>query len=591
MRKKLRVATKTGSIFNRFLILIVAVIILPMILVYSLVFSIFVENLHDSYNNSAELSSYMVSNATQTAMNNIIDISISMIGNERIQAYLACSQEDKDFLNLYYLARSDVKMHCQNSKYITNILIGAVDGKADLVTDGSNAYGFSEEERERMLNFDEPWFWVREKDGRIGICRLIRQLGSFKNIGFMKILIDEDILYSQLYLNNTEDLCQYALLDTQDDSVVIATEDEVYDLLENIYGNHQEDIRCRSRYVLWEDGHYLIFTRLGTKPVTLVTVAKDQTRYFNTMKYGIIFLLCLLFFIMSLIYAVMYRKSIAFPLRALCGSMKTLKRDSGAPQPVLIEAKGEIKDLVDSFNDMSVRLDYLYETNYKNELKLRDAKLLTLQSEMNPHFLYNVLDSVRWMIELGEKEAASVMVRELSEMYRLSLKLSDYSVVNLERELDHVKKYIAIEQYRFGDKIHFQMNIQDGLEKAQVVKFILQPLIENAVVHGILKSELGYGNVVLSVYQKRDELIYDIRDDGSGADSDRINEILNGKLVKEKSLEGFALENIQSRLQLRYGEGYGIMYRPRAEGGSIFCVSQPLVMTEEEEDAQIDDCG
>ena len=168
------------------------------------------------------------------------------------------------------------------------------------------------------------------------------------------------------------------------------------------------------------------------------------------------------------------------------------------------------------------------------------------------------------------------MIQNLSEMFRLSLELSESSVISLGKELEHLEKYVSIEKYRFGDKIRIQMNIQDNIQHIQVIKFILQPLIENALVHGISKFS-GYGNVLVSVYLSGDELVYDVRDDGCGADPERIQQILNSTLIKQNSLEGFALENIQARLHLRYGEEYGIVYRPREGGGSIFIVKQPVV--------------
>ena len=276
-----------------------------------------------------------------------------------------------------------------------------------------------------------------------------------------------------------------------------------------------------------------------------------------------------------------YRKHIVVPLMTLSIHMKQLNPESGVPLQADVEAEGEVKELVESFNMMSRQLNYLYETNYKNELKLRDANLLLLNSEMNPHFLYNVLDSIRWMTEMDQKEAATGMIQSLSEMFRLSLELSESSVISLGRELEHVEKYVSIEKYRFRDKINFQMNIQENIEQLQVIKFILQPLIENALVHGISKKS-GYGNVLVSVYVSGDELVYDVRDDGCGADPERIHQILNSTLIKQNSLEGFALENIQARLHLRYGDAYGIIYRPREEGGSIFIVKQPVIMQGEE---------
>lgn len=270
--------------------------------------------------------------------------------------------------------------------------------------------------------------------------------------------------------------------------------------------------------------------------------------------------------------------------------MRELTPDDAGRELAYIEAKGEVRELIDSFSEMAARLANLYDTNYKNELKLRDANLLVLQSEINPHFLHNVFNSIQWMIELNEKEAASNMIKKLSEMFRLSLTMTESSVILLKQELEHLEKYIYLEKCRLEEKVHFYINIQDGLDNAEVGKFILQPLIENALVHGIAGSQ-GYGTVLLSVYTNDNSLIYDIRDNGAGADPDKIRGILQGNLIKRNTLEGFALENIQSRIRLRCGENYGITYQNREGGGSIFLVKQPLVFrTAEESQNEIDDC-
>lgn len=586
-----------GSIFKRFLLLIVVVVILPVSLVYSMVSSKLIRNLHDNYNESVNSSAYMASMSIGDALGSIIDTSISIIGNVKVREYLTDKKEE-DLFQLYSSAKTSIENYYLTNNYISHILVSSIDGTRTLSTDSKFSYEFSQQEKERMLDSKGGWFWVNEANGRTAICRLIRNVGNVEEkIGFVKIVINDESLKRQFYTDERSAKADYvyAVLDSGDRDIFLITDEEAKSELLSFYMEHEQEIKKSRNYVKQQKDNYLVFNRIGTRSVYLAVAARDQTLYYKIMKYGFNLLFLFLFLIASGLYAVIYHRTIVVPLSVLGRQMKLLKPGSGAPQKVEIEAEGEVKELINSFNTMSAQLEELYETNYKNELKLRDANLLILQSEINPHFLYNVLDSVRWMIELEQKEAASGMVQKLSEMFRLSLELSNESVIYLNKELEHLEKYISIENYRFQDKIHFQMNIQKELQEEDknplVIKFILQPLIENAVVHGISKSS-GYGTVVLSIYRTGEELVYDIRDDGCGADPVRIQKILERKLIKQNCLEGFALENIQSRLRLRYGDRYGIEYRLREGGGSIFIVRQPLVFNKGgQEKNEADDCG
>mgnify|MGYP001056853634 FL=1 len=571
-----------GTIFNRFLFLIVAVVIIPMILVYTVVSSILIATLHDGYNDTVDMSAFMAAKAMRDAVSSVTDTSVSVIGNTMIREYLTCDEEGEELLRRHSAARNSVEGYHLNNNYIAYILVTSLDGSRVLSTDANYArYSFTEKEKERMLDSNGAWFWTQEENGRFAVCRLMRNVNRLEEkIGFIKILINEERLRRQLYANDARAQFSYALFEASEENVVMSTDPGLNEFIVEVLRQNEDRFYQGSRFVKQEGKRYAVFTRINTRTLYLVTIADDRTLYYGIMKYGVIILFIFLFLVAAGLYTVIYRKNIAVPLAELSSHMKFLKSDSGAPEQVSLEARGEVRELVDSFNEMSKRLDYLYETNYKNELKLRDANLLILQSEMNPHFLYNTLDSIRWMIEMGQNGEASRMVQQLSEMFRLSLYLSESSVITLGKELEYTEKYIFIEKIRFRGRVHFQLNVQEEIENLRVVKFILQPLIENALVHGISKKN-GYGNVILSVYVSGEELVYDIRDDGCGADPIRIEQILNQSLVKKNSLEGFALENIQSRIKLRHGERYGITFRPREGGGSIFIVRQPLIYKED----------
>lgn len=570
---------RVDSVLNLFLILLVAIVVIPVIVAYSVSYSGLVERLHGTYNVLAQVSSDTSTTAIGDALDSVNDVSLAIIGNDRVCSFLTRDPNSKNILDIYSSAYEDVETYRQSNRYIVGIRIDALQDKRTLASAGMNSnYEITDEEKARMRQFQEPWFWTIEANGKVGICRLIRNKNdNYSHIGYLKIILNENSLLGQSYHTRSSDEDRYALIDTRDDRIILASDDDTLKYMEHIFQDNLSEIKYGRHLAIQQDGFYINIRRLGTKNVSVAAISSDQTGFLNSLKYGNILLVCLLFLVTSLVYAVLYRRVIVAPLDALNESMRLPKVGSPAPPLVNVRAWGELRDLVETFNSMSQKLDYLYDTNYKNELKLKDAHLLILQSEINPHFLYNVLDSIHWMIELDEKASASAMVQLLAKSFRVSLQLSNSSVITLDKELDHLNIYIGIEQYRFRERIRFHLNVQSGLEKAQVVKFILQPLVENAIVHGIQKSDTGRGTVVISIYRKGNLLVYDIRDDGVGADSDRIHEILNGKLIKEHSLEGFALENIQSRLTLAYGPAYGISYQPRDGGGSVFTVTQPYI--------------
>lgn len=580
-----------GSILHLFLVLLVVIVIIPMIAVLVITYSGIVNRLLNTYDTLTQVTSYAAADSIGEALGSVNSTSLAIIGNTRICDFLTRDPQDIKFFDVYTSASDDVETYCQNNRYIMGVRIDGFYGRKTLSTGGIGGnYEITDAEKKRMREFHEPWFWTKENNGKVGICRLIRNKNdNFAQIGYMKIILREDALFGQLPGIPKTD---YALLDTRDDQVILASSDSAKNEIEEIFTKNYMQIKYGRHIAFRQKAFFINIRRLGSKSISVATISSDQTVYVNVIKYGHIALVCVLFLLTSVVYTVLYKNIVITPLEALSASMRMAKEEDPAPPLVDVRTWGEIRDLVHSFNQMSRKISHLYETNYKNELKLKDAHLLILQSEINPHFLYNVLNSIHWMIELDEKASANAMVQLLAKSFRMSLHLSDCSFIALEKELEHLNIYIGIEQYRFQDKISIHLNIQKNLTSAKVVKFVLQPLVENAIVHGIQKSATGRGKVIVSIYCRDGNLIYDVRDNGIGADSGRVQGILNGKLIKEHSLEGFALENIQSRLVLGYGPDYGISYHPREGGGSVFTVTQPYILEQGGEgNVSTDDSG
>ncbi len=182
-----------GTIFNRFLFLIVAVVIIPMILVYTVVSSILIATLHDGYNDTVDMSAFMAAKAMRDAVSSVTDTSVSVIGNTMIREYLTCDEEGEELLRRHSAARNSVEGYHLNNNYIAYILVTSLDGSRVLSTDANYArYSFTEKEKERMLDSNGAWFWTQEENGRFAVCRLMRNVNRLEEkIGFIKILINE----------------------------------------------------------------------------------------------------------------------------------------------------------------------------------------------------------------------------------------------------------------------------------------------------------------------------------------------------------------------------------------------------------------
>ena len=221
---------------------------------------------------------------------------------------------------------------------------------------------------------------------------------------------------------------------------------------------------------------------------------------------------------------------------------------------------------------MAERLEYLYNEVYMGELRLKQSRLEALQSQLNPHFLYNTLDTIYWMSKMGDSENTSIMVSNLSKMMRMTLEpAGNTNLVSLGYELEHLTCYISIQQIRYGNKIRFSITCDNNLKTLSVLRLLLQPLVENALVHGLPHSTNGV--VSIRIYKKETVLIYDVANNGIPADINEMQKLIHSKPVHTR---GLAIYNINERIRLKYGNTYGLTCF--LDGSfTVFRITQPLI--------------
>ena len=238
-----------------------------------------------------------------------------------------------------------------------------------------------------------------------------------------------------------------------------------------------------------------------------------------------------------------------------------------------VDSGDEIGDLQRSFAYMVENMQILINDKYQSEIDIKQAELRALQAQINPHFLYNILDMINWMAMKHGADDINYIVAKLAKFFRLSLQ-SGKEMVRVEDEIEHIMLYIDIQNKRFKNDIKTIINIDETILPYQTIKLILQPLIENAIIHGIMESKLKSGVVKITGYLEGKDIIIDIEDDGIGMSQNLIDSILN------TSVNGsYGVRNVNERIKLKFGPQYGLVYESEIDKGTRVRVSFPAIKT------------
>lgn len=238
----------------------------------------------------------------------------------------------------------------------------------------------------------------------------------------------------------------------------------------------------------------------------------------------------------------------------------------------------EIYSIRSNFNEMMVKIQELMEDIKKKEIEKHKLELDFLQAQMNPHFLYNTLFSIKCMIEMDEKEESILMISDFIDLLRMVLK-KDGEYIILSKELECIQKYVAILKYCYEDKFDIYFDIPKECETVLVPKLILQPIIENAVFHG-LEPENRNGMIVISAKKEDKRISIAVSDDGIGMDRQRLCEVMRAEEGKNESLNHIGMWNVNSRIQLLYGEEYGLQIESELGYGTTVTIELPCEIGE-----------
>lgn len=299
---------------------------------------------------------------------------------------------------------------------------------------------------------------------------------------------------------------------------------------------------------------------------------EEYQRFFMVMiQFSIIAFGCILILIVLLSYYIPL--SITRPIRKLSEvTDQVAKGDLSVRSNVRTGA--EVTMLNDSLNSMIDKINELLEQVKKEQVRLRKAEFELLQAQINPHFLYNTLDTIVWLAESGEQKMVVSMVGSLSDFFRTSLNQGK-DIVSIKEELAHVRSYLEIQQVRYQDIMNYEIDVAEEFDKCLIPKITIQPLVENALYHGI-KNKRGIGKIIITGKREGGILILRIEDNGIGITKERLLQVqreIEGKVTDKKDIYG--LYNVNERIRLNFGEEFGIFIDSKYGEGTVVTVKLP----------------
>ena len=336
-------------------------------------------------------------------------------------------------------------------------------------------------------------------------------------------------------------------------------------------GSHQEQFQGQSRQVTVKTVGYT-----GWK---LVAVVPRESLWTNYSQLVLFFLFVVLFSIFLLVFVnLRLSEWITAPVKKLDRAVKDLEArrsdvdfDVGGPT--------EVEHLSHSIRSMVSTMDHLMEDIIQQEEQKRRSELDVLQAQINPHFLYNTLDSVVWMTENGRTQDAVVMLTSLARFFRISLSRGS-NVIPIADELEHARHYLTIQKMRYKNKFSAAVTAEDGVESLYTIKLIVQPVLENAIYHGMAYAD-GDGEITVRAFRDGGDVCIEVTDNGPGMPEEVVRGLLEGAGPNTGAKgSGIGFRNVHQRLRLNFGEPYGLTILSEPDDGTTVRIRLPALVEE-----------
>ena len=428
-------------------------------------------------------------------------------------------------------------------------------------------YNLTSSHVQNVISGERPW-----------VITLSRGIRNYTGEGDRDGVVFIDLNYSaisELCTQNSVGTKGYVFILDQDGNIVYhPQQQQLYNELQteniSLIMNAKTDVVTAGK---GDDEKIYALSHSETTGWTIVGCMNMSELLKNSRKARSIYVLVALGLIaVALVISSEIARNITFPIQKLRDSMKRVQKGDFSAAEIEVYSDNEIGSLTRSFNVMTHKIQDLMAQNIQEQEQKRKIELKALQSQINPHFLYNTLDSIIWMAEGKKNEEVVLMTASLARLLRQSISIEN-ELVTIGQEVEYVRSYLTIQKMRNKDKLEFEINVDPRITHAQIIRLVLQPIVENAIYHG-LKYKESKGMLKVHGYELGERIIIDITDDGVGMDEETLKHIYDKHKVNYHS-NGVGVYNVQQRLVLYYGKEYGIIYHSEKGKGTTATVVIP----------------
>ena len=523
----------------------------------------------DSYIDYMENTSYLVSSNEDVQKYLFGDTADPEARDRILSQFETILDSRSDILNLGIIAENG-RMLINNGQHLTNQDLdihsqewytNALEGRESVYLTSSHV--------QHIISGERPWV--------ITLSRGIRnkEMGTGQE--------KEGVFFIDLNYSAISELCDQSMVGNQGYAFIVDADGNIvyHPQQQQLYNELQTEnidlvMNAGSDIVTWGDGinkkMYSISRSEKTGWTVVDCVRVEELLRRSNEAQSIYVLVAMGLMAVALFFSRFVAKSITLPIQRLCDSMERVQEGDFSVSDIVVDSENEIGSLTKSFNVMTQRIHELMAQNIREQEAKRKSELKALQSQINPHFLYNTLDSIIWMAEGKKNEEVVLMTASLARLLRQSISNED-ELVSIGQEIEYARGYLTIQKMRYKDKLEFWIEVEPSILNIRLIKLVSQPVIENAIYHG-LKYKESRGLLLVKGFMKNGNAVLQVIDDGVGMDQETLDHIYERHKVDYHS-NGVGIYNVQKRLQLYYGNEYGIVYESKPGEGTTATITIP----------------
>lgn len=427
----------------------------------------------------------------------------------------------------------------------------------------------------------------KERDQNIFVTRMIYNRENYREIGLIAIMIKKEF-FESVYRELSNETSQNITILSENNDKIIGDKEINADIIQGLLKHGVSGV---GGYYIDKKRSMLVSCVTLDNPnwkIVYHIYLSDLYKEINVLRFWIYFIGILSVLILSII-SIITALDIVNPINALIEGIRSFEM-SKKHEEIKLNRNDEIGYMANAFNNMSKRIDVLVNRVYTEEITRKEAQIMALQAQINPHFLFNTLESINWMAQLNGAPEISEIVTSLSKIIDANIG-RDSKLVTLQEEFNYIDNYIIILKNRYGDKLNVVKCIDKNLLDIKIPRLLIQPLVENSVYHGIEKIT-GMGIINLNIYGIAENVYIEIMDNGPGISNeelDKLNHLLNSvesifitdaKAEKRKSV---GIENVNRRIKLFYGNDYGLSMESKINEFTKVIVKLPMRIVNEGE--------